>query len=149
MPFSIIPERGQVAENSAKSPPKQSCDVFHDDDCGSYFANEAGVFPPEAAACSLKTFATACETNVLAGKSSNDSVGFNPVSVESIGGKLANIVINRNPGKALGKAGSGFGVDFAERDRLKAASALEANVKAGNPGEQRKRAKGRVHAASA
>src|SRR5574343_985646 len=31
MPFRIKPERGQVSENSAKSPSKQSCDVFHDD----------------------------------------------------------------------------------------------------------------------
>jgi len=31
MPFRIKPERGQVSENSSKSPPKQSCDVLHDD----------------------------------------------------------------------------------------------------------------------
>ena len=35
VPLRIHPERGQVAETSANSPSKQSCDVFHDDVAGS------------------------------------------------------------------------------------------------------------------
>ena len=43
VPFRIKPERGQVSENSAKSPAKQRCDVLHDDVAGLYFANNSGV----------------------------------------------------------------------------------------------------------
>jgi hypothetical protein len=42
VPFRIVPERGQVSENSSKSPSKQSCDVLHDDVAGSYLANNSG-----------------------------------------------------------------------------------------------------------
>ncbi len=31
VPFSVIPARGQVSENSVNPPNKQSCDVLHDD----------------------------------------------------------------------------------------------------------------------
>jgi hypothetical protein len=35
VPFRIIPERGQVSENSLNPPSKQCCDVLHDDDAWS------------------------------------------------------------------------------------------------------------------
>jgi len=35
VPDRIEPERGQVAENVAKSPSKQACDVFQEDVAGS------------------------------------------------------------------------------------------------------------------
>jgi len=46
VPFRIKPERGQVSENTLKSPSKQSCDVLHDDVAGSYLANNSGVLRP-------------------------------------------------------------------------------------------------------
>ena len=46
VPFRIVPERGQVAENSLNSPSKQSCDVLHEDVAGSYLANNSGVLAP-------------------------------------------------------------------------------------------------------
>jgi hypothetical protein len=46
MPFRIKPERGQVSENSLKSPSKQRCDVLHDDVAGSKLANNSGVLAP-------------------------------------------------------------------------------------------------------
>jgi len=46
MPLRIIPERGQVSENVSKPPTKQCCDVFHDDEAGSYLANKPCVFAP-------------------------------------------------------------------------------------------------------
>jgi hypothetical protein len=45
-PLRIIPERGQVSENNAKSPSKQSCDVLHDDVSRSYLANNPGELLP-------------------------------------------------------------------------------------------------------
>jgi hypothetical protein len=46
VPFRVIPERGQVPKNSLKPPVNESCDVFHDDEAWSYFANNSGVFRP-------------------------------------------------------------------------------------------------------
>ena len=46
MPFRIVPERGQVSENVSKPPKKECCDVFHDDEAGSYLANKSGVIAP-------------------------------------------------------------------------------------------------------
>jgi hypothetical protein len=42
-PPRIHPHLGQVSENFANSPEKQICDVLHDDDFGSNFANEPGI----------------------------------------------------------------------------------------------------------
>jgi len=46
MPLRIVPERGQVSENSSKPPPKQCCDVLHNDVLRSYLANKSGIFAP-------------------------------------------------------------------------------------------------------
>jgi hypothetical protein len=46
VPLRVIPERGQVSENSLNSPSKQSCDVLHDDVAGSNFANKTGELSP-------------------------------------------------------------------------------------------------------
>jgi hypothetical protein len=49
VPFSIVPALGQVSENSAKPPNKETWYVLHEDEEGSYFANESGVLSPEPA----------------------------------------------------------------------------------------------------
>ena len=46
VPFRVIPERGQVSENSAHTSNKQVCDVLHDDVAGSNLANNSGVLAP-------------------------------------------------------------------------------------------------------
>jgi hypothetical protein len=46
MPFRIKPERGQGPENDAEPSMKQICDVLHDDEEGSNFANKSGVLRP-------------------------------------------------------------------------------------------------------
>ena len=43
VPLRVIPERGQVSENSSEPPSKESCDVLHEDVPGSKLANETGV----------------------------------------------------------------------------------------------------------
>jgi hypothetical protein len=46
VPPSIIPERGQVSENSSETPRQESWHVLHDDDAGSKLANEPGIVGP-------------------------------------------------------------------------------------------------------
>ncbi len=138
MPFSIIPDRGQASENTAKAPSKQSCDVLHDDDSRSNVANEAVVVEPQPASCAVKTFATACETNVLAGKSSNDCSRAYPVCSKSITGKFANIVIDRDTREACAQSRLRLAVELAQCDRFETASALKPKVDAPDASEQRK-----------
>lgn len=136
MPFSIIPDRGQASENSAKPPSKQSCDVLHDDDSRSYFANEAIEVEPEAASCAVKTFSSACKTDILAGKSSTDSIRLYAVCVQSVCGKCSNIVINRYPAVASAQSCLRFSVKFTERDGLEAASPLQTERESADAAEQ-------------
>lgn len=138
VPFRIIPERGQVSENSANSPSKQCCDVLHDDDPWSKLANQSGELGPQSASCASKTRSTACEANILAGKSSNDCIRLNPVCSQSIGGKRSNIVIKRNSRETRREGGLGFTIELTQSYRLKTARALQPQVKATDPREERK-----------
>jgi hypothetical protein len=83
MPFRIIPERGQVSENSVKPSTKQSCDVLHDDISGLKLANKTGKLRPETAPLAFNASTSSGERNVLAGESSD-----NAINGKSIGSKL-------------------------------------------------------------
>lgn len=48
MPLRIKPERGQGSENIAHPSIKQRCDVLHDNESWSHFANDSREFIPEA-----------------------------------------------------------------------------------------------------
>ena len=75
MPLRIIPERGQVSENVCKPPPKQSCDVFHDDVARSYLANEPSIFAPEAGSFSGQSGTFPGVTKVLTGEPAAYDIG--------------------------------------------------------------------------
>ena len=48
MPFRVIPERGQVSDNTSKSSAKESRDVLHKDIARSYIANQSNDLRPQA-----------------------------------------------------------------------------------------------------
>lgn len=50
IPVRVIPALGQVPENVAHPPIKESCHVLHDDDAGSHHANGSHHLPPESRA---------------------------------------------------------------------------------------------------
>jgi hypothetical protein len=111
-PLCVIPDSGQVSENSSHSPLKQSCDVFHDDVSRSSVANKARVFHPQSAAASIQPFAGPCCADVLTREAAADNV--NPVNVGC--GELADILEDGNVGPVLSQDCSAVGIDFAERD---------------------------------
>jgi len=51
-PSRIKPQRGQVSEDGAKSANNEHWRVFHEDESGSYFADDSRHFHPESAAFS-------------------------------------------------------------------------------------------------
>jgi hypothetical protein len=64
-PSTVIPERGQVTEDSSDSPKKDCWAVLHEDDARSNFANDARHVPPEARASTINSGAFAGNADVL------------------------------------------------------------------------------------
>ncbi len=138
LPLRIIPAFGQVSENAAKPSAwlfsrasKQVCDVLHDDEAGSYFANQAVDFRPKSTTGSIAHASLrSSDREVLTWKSARDDINGNSIGSKPLSGKGANVVINGNLGPVLGQYLAGERLDLAERDRLEAASALKAEREA-------------------
>jgi hypothetical protein len=75
LPFRVIPERGQVSENSPHSSPKQSCDVLHDNESGSKLANDSRILSPKSAALTIYSHSLASVRDILAWESAGDNIG--------------------------------------------------------------------------
>lgn len=73
-PLRIKPHRGQVREHSIDSSGNKGRAVFHEDEAGLNFANDAGHLEPKAGALPVKAGSLSCDTDVLAGESSGDDV---------------------------------------------------------------------------
>lgn len=128
VPFRVIPDLGQVSENAVKPPSKESCDVLHNDDSGSYFANKAKVLTPEPRALALKPSALARVRDVLAGKSSANNVNWSDIFALQFGYvfKLANVrPVFRQHAPAEW-------VEFTKRHGLETACAFKAEGEAPN-----------------
>jgi hypothetical protein len=137
VPLRIIPERGQVSENSAHSSIKQRCDVLHDDVAGSKLANKTGVFGPETTAVAFNPDTLAGIRNVLAGESADDGVNQNSTSSKLGSGEFAHIVIAGHSRPMLRQNTLAEWIDLAERDGLEPARPLQSQVEATDAGEQR------------
>lgn len=144
-PFRIIPALGQVSKNSAKPSAwpltwasKQVCDVLHDDEPGSYFANQTDDFGPEAAARAFNNANLLSRaTDILAWEPTcNDINGINSICAQSFCGKGADIVIAGDIGPVLGEDFARERFDFAEGDGFKSACSFKAK---GEPSDSREK----------
>jgi hypothetical protein len=150
MPLCIIPDRGQVSENSAKpSSPfscKQTWDVLHKHKAGSNLANKAVHFAPQSATLGRYSGHFSRKRKVLAGEASADDIGrFNSADEQSFESKFLNIVIDRNLGPVLAKDGLRERLDLTERDGLESARALQSEVEPANAGEEGEDAEGHAN----
>lgn len=73
-PPAVIPERGQVTEDSSESPSNESWAVFHVDEAGSNLAHDARHVGPHAAAGAVNACAFAGNADVLAREASRNHV---------------------------------------------------------------------------
>ena len=73
-PFAVIPERGQITEDSPKSSSKEGWAVLHEDVAGSNLANDPRHVSPHAGALSVDSCAFAGHADVLARESSRHHV---------------------------------------------------------------------------
>jgi hypothetical protein len=135
IPPSIKPERGQRPENVSEPSTKQLCDVFHNDDRGVDFTNEAMIFPPQTAALTFEASALARKANVLAGEPADDNVNGNSIGSKDFSGEFADIIVNPHSGKLVLHDALAERQHFAERDGPEPACSFEAKVKTSDSGE--------------
>jgi len=92
-PSSIIPQRGQVGENSSEVAPiidsKEVWGVLHEDELRSHLANDSCELGPESAAISGEAGLLSGDGNVLTGKPARNDVN---TASPSCSVKCANIV---------------------------------------------------------
>jgi len=69
-PATVIPERGQITEDSPKSSSKEGWAVLHEDVAGSNLANDPRHVPPHSAAGSVDARSLAGDADVLAREAS-------------------------------------------------------------------------------
>lgn len=119
LPFRIKPDLGQRPKDGGK-PTQQVWAVFHDDEAGSYFANEARILEPKPAALTLKSCTAAGRRKVLAREPTADDINGNSIGSKSLCGKFSHVAVARDAGPVLGEDFAGELFDFAERDGFKA-----------------------------
>ena len=127
VPFTVIPERGQVSENVSHPPNKQACDVFHDCKAGSYFANNAAEFNPQSAAGAGHSLTSTGDADVLTREPAADNVGRSNCAVEG-----SDIVPDGDVGPVLLQDGATVAVEFNELDGVQS-RALETKREASDP----------------
>jgi hypothetical protein len=136
VPDSIIPERGQVSENVSEPETKQPCDVFHDDEFWSYFANKTPVFTPQTRSLTVKASAFSSVAEVLAGEPAADDVNFNSVSGQSVNCEGANVMINWNLGPVFCQNFAWVFFYFAKGDSFAQTRPFKAERKAADAAEK-------------
>jgi hypothetical protein len=73
-PFTVIPQRGKVANDSGSSSSSEHWGVLHKDEFWSYFANHPRHVLPHSRSFSVKSITFSCRTNVLTWKSTTDDI---------------------------------------------------------------------------
>jgi hypothetical protein len=91
-PAAVIPERGQVTDDSPESPSNERWAVFHERESWSNLANDAGHFSPQSTALAVDACALSGDADVLAGKPARNNVN---TSAPRSAVKGANVIPNR------------------------------------------------------
>jgi hypothetical protein len=117
-PASIVPQRGQVSENTSQPSKSEHWGVFHDDEAWSHLANDSGHLAPKPAALPVNARPFACNADVLAGKPARYHVNN---SAPRAAVKCAHVGPNRENVEAsvvlsLCQNGCGVGITFNGAD---------------------------------
>jgi len=80
--FAGVAERFQVIENPVNSESSDARHILNDDEKGSDFSDETGVFKPETAAFAFKSGAFAGAADVLARESTTNGLHCDSVGLE-------------------------------------------------------------------
>lgn len=115
VPLRVIPDIGQVSQNSVNPPNKELWDVFHDDEAGSNFANKTGELRPKSAMLARQpgTLSRVATGDVLAWESARDDGDFSSPS------KGSDIVMLRHSGPVFLEDAATEGVELDKGHGLK------------------------------
>lgn len=129
MPLSVIPERGQVIEDTSKSSNKEGWRVFQDDKTWSKLPNHSGDLGPKATALSSDALSPTGQANVLTGET-----GCNDIDATSNGRavEFPHVAVAGDIGPVLGEDFARERFDFAEGNGFESASSFEAKAKSSN-----------------
>jgi hypothetical protein len=138
-PATVIPDRGQVTEDSPKSPNKERWAVLHEHVSGSNVANDAGHVEPQSRPFAVDAGAPAGDADVLAGEAPRNHV--NTASPRSPV-KGANVIPDRE-GRENSVVLSGdknacgprVALDSADRAHARKLAAEDSSPGAGEQGE--------------
>ena len=138
LPLCIVPDRGQVSENSVNPETKQRCDVLHDDVSGSKFANKSGILRPETAALAVQACSrrSLCDRYVLTGEAPADGVNSNSVCCQAVCCKCPNVIVARHLGPMFLQDAAAERLNFAKRYRLEPAAAFQSKAEAAYAAEK-------------
>jgi len=136
VPDRIVPERGQVSENSSEAPTKEACGVLHDRVTGSKIVKQSSELKPERRTRAIKTPAWTGQRDVLAGEASADRVNGNSICGKAEPGELRDVGIDRHLGPVFRQHVLAEGIDLAEGHGPEMTRPLEPEAQTTNPGEE-------------
>jgi hypothetical protein len=137
MPLRIVPEGGQVSENSVHPSTKQLCDVFHENVVGSNLANEARVFSPKTGSLPVKTARRASPREILAREPTADDIDGNSVSAKSVGCKGSDILVPFDVRPVLREDAPAKWINLALRHGFEPARSFQAKLESAYSRKQR------------
>lgn len=119
VPLRVIPERGQVAENSAERSAaierKQPWDVLQDRVTRLNLANDSGEFRPKVPFVGFAAPRSG-DAERLAREPAANNVDCDSIGAKPLGGEGSHVVVTGHVGPMLAEDGAAVGLDFAERD---------------------------------
>lgn len=143
MPLRIIPDLGQVSENSTEpstgvfaGASKKTSDVLHKEEVGSYFVSKADDLTPETGPRTFNSGPPASDGKVLAREASGNDINPDPISGKSPCGEGSNVVVARDAGPVPCEDFARVFFDFTEGDGLETACAFEAKGKSSDAAEK-------------
>ncbi len=150
--MSIVPEFGQIPENSSKSSMGKHRGILHECVSRSYLAKDSSKFRPEARTLAVDARALPCRGDVLAGETARDeefvAVGGEPAkgvaAVGIVGAESADVVPDCEVGEAQREDALAEGFDFDGADRFDAEEEVGEESAAG-AGEEVKRVLWEIH----
>jgi hypothetical protein len=135
VPRRIEPERGQVTEHLAESPPvvsgKEPRDVLHEHEARSNVSNDPAILTPEARPLAAEPGALSCEADILAGEPAADDVD----SRESVDG--TDVVMSNSVRPMLCENFTTPRIPFDLPQHARARRRLDAELKTPDAREQR------------
>jgi hypothetical protein len=123
----------QVRADSVNPSSAESTDVLSENPTGSKLSHKPGELGPKPGAGTFDSFTFAGDADVLAGESSGNDVGLQPL--KRLGCKLSHVFPDRDFGPVLSEHFSAEWLDFAEGDRAEVSRRFKSEAESADAAE--------------